>query len=123
MDAEAFLLSAGANDSAAQSDFDQDINLPATIDPPRPRPSRPQSAQVGTGGDQAGARPSKFNLQQAIHAKPFVPRSHASQQVRCLLHAQLRNKVAQKTYDHLAAMAHRDADIATLVPAFRLLCV
>ena len=81
-DAEAFLLQAGAEDANPHSDFSQDISLHGSADDlPSSQPARPQSAQVGQAKERAGARPSRFNLQQAIHAKPFVPKSLSGQQV------------------------------------------
>ena len=84
-DAEAFLLQAGAEDVNAQSDFSQDISLHGSAHDLPSQLARPQSAQVGQAKERAGARPSRFNLQQAIHAKPFVPKSLTGQPVGFLL--------------------------------------
>lgn len=83
-EAEAFLLREGADDTSAQSDFSQDLSLHGSADDLPTRPLRPQSAQVTQAADRAGARPSRLNLQQAIHAKPFVPKSLSGQQVALL---------------------------------------
>lgn len=78
---ESLLRNAGADDSAMDSDFSQTIDIPESsrAQHPTPLPTRPQSAQVSR--DRASQKPSRFNLQQAINAKPFVPRAMATQQV------------------------------------------
>lgn len=78
MEVEGILLRAGADDLAGQSDLDR-LSLPSSAE--APRPLRPSSAQVGSAKDRSAPKPSRFNLQQAIHAKPFVPKTSASQQV------------------------------------------
>ena len=77
MESEALLLRAGAED--VDSEFSRDISLPASPEPKSQLRKRPQTAKMGGAGARAAAYTSKFSLDQAIHAKPFVPRAQSQQ--------------------------------------------
>jgi hypothetical protein len=69
MDTEAILLRAGAEDLQSQEMFSQDISVASSpqnshflSQPPQPRST-------------AATKKSRFSLESALNAKPFVPKS------------------------------------------------
>ena len=67
-DTEAVLLRAGAEDTRSQGMLSQDISaasIPNDDDPNNVPPTAPP----------AGTKSSRFSLESALHAKPFVPQS------------------------------------------------
>ena len=67
-DTEAVLLRAGAEDTRSQGILSQDISVISTPHDDDPTSAPPAAIPAGT-------KSSRFSLESALHAKPFVPQS------------------------------------------------